>query len=87
MQQAIDEAGVISSVGFQQRFDHRHEAMQQFLDDKQVVMAQYVMHAPLEAHSVKHTLDGAIRRAGQPGVDGQPRVVGRDGGGGGHPPA
>ncbi len=56
MQRAIDEAGVISSVGFQQRFDHRHEAMQQFLDDKQVVMAQYVMHAPLEAHSVKHTL-------------------------------
>lgn len=55
MQRAIADANIISSVGFQQRFDVRHEVMKEFLADKKTVMAQYVFHAPLEAHSVKHT--------------------------------
>jgi predicted dehydrogenase len=55
MEAAISKTGVISTAGFQQRFDVRHEAMQQFLADKQVVMANYILHAPLESHWVKHT--------------------------------
>lgn len=55
MQEAIDKAGILSCVGFQQRFDVRHEAVEQFLRDKTPVMATYTMHAPLEAHNVKHT--------------------------------
>jgi predicted dehydrogenase len=55
MEAAIAAAGVLSTVGFQQRFDVRHEAMQQFLADKRVVMANYLLHAPIESHWVKHT--------------------------------
>lgn len=55
MEKAIAAANIISTVGFQQRFDVRHEAMQTFLADKTPIMAQYVFHAPFEAHSVKHT--------------------------------
>lgn len=55
MEKAIAEANIISTVGFQQRFDVRHETMKTFLADKRTVMAQYVFHAPLEAHNVKHT--------------------------------
>lgn len=55
MEKAIADAGVISCVGFQQRFDVRHEAIEQFLHGKTPVMATYTMHAPLEGHNVKHT--------------------------------
>lgn len=55
MDAAISEAKIISTVGFQQRFDVRHEAMQHFLTDKTPIMAQYLFHAPFEAHNVKHT--------------------------------
>ena len=55
MERAINQAVVCSTVGFQQRFDGRHEAIAGFLADKQVVMAHYAMHGPLESHSVKHT--------------------------------
>lgn len=67
MDEAIAKANVISTVGFQQRFDVRHEAIHDFLqgkrtdgigtpgEPKKAVMACYSMHAPLEAHNVKHT--------------------------------
>ena len=55
MEKAIAEANIISTVGFQQRFDVRHEAMKTFLADKTPILGQYVFHAPFEAHSVKHT--------------------------------
>jgi predicted dehydrogenase len=55
MQQAIQEAGVLSTVGFQQRFDAAHEAVHDYLQDKRVVMATYTRHAPIEGHDVKHT--------------------------------
>ncbi|MEM7530817.1 MAG: Gfo/Idh/MocA family oxidoreductase [Chloroflexota bacterium] len=60
MQKAIDDAGVFSVVGFQQRFDTRHEAVKYFLEGdvaeerKQPVMACYTFHAPFESHNVKH---------------------------------
>ncbi len=54
MDQAIRQAGIIATVGFQQRYDSRHEAVRDFLADKRVVMATYTFHAPLEAHNVKH---------------------------------
>lgn len=55
MERAIADANIISTVGFQQRFDVRHEAMKAFLTDKTPIMVQYVFHAPFEAHNVKHT--------------------------------
>jgi predicted dehydrogenase len=55
MERAIERSGVISTVGFQQRFDVRYEAVHDFMRDRQPVMACYTMHAPLEAHNVKHT--------------------------------
>ncbi len=60
MERAIREAGIISTVGFQQRYDSQHEALHGFLADKQVVMACYTLHAPLEAHSVKHTFTETV---------------------------
>ena len=55
MARAIKDAGILSCVGFQQRFESRHEAVEQYLRDKEAVMATYTMHAPFEGHSVKHT--------------------------------
>jgi predicted dehydrogenase len=55
MERAIREAGVIATVGFQQRYDVRNVAVREFLADKRVVMATEVSHGALEAHSVKHT--------------------------------
>ncbi|NJN82723.1 MAG: Gfo/Idh/MocA family oxidoreductase [Caldilineaceae bacterium] len=54
MEKIIANADILSTVGFQQRFETRNEAVKSFLADKQVVMADYTLHAPLEAHSVKH---------------------------------
>jgi predicted dehydrogenase len=55
MDRAIGEAGVIATVGFQQRYDVRNVAVREFLADKRVVMATEVSHGTLEGHSVKHT--------------------------------
>lgn len=54
MERAIQEAGVLAAVGFQQRYDARHELVRDFLSGKRVVMTTYTLHAPLEAHNVKH---------------------------------
>ena len=60
MDAAIREAGIISTVGFQQRYDSHHEALHDFLADKPVVMACYTLHAPIEAHSRKHTFTETV---------------------------
>lgn len=60
MDNAIRDAGIISTVGFQQRYDSQHQALHDFVADKPVVMACYTLHAPLEAHSVKHTFTETV---------------------------
>jgi predicted dehydrogenase len=55
METAIREAGILSTVGFQQRFDAAHEVVHDFLQGKRAVMATYTRHAPIESHNVKHT--------------------------------
>lgn len=55
MDAAIREAGVIATVGFQQRHDLRNIAVEEFLRDKHLVMATWVGNGTLESHSVKHT--------------------------------
>ena len=55
MEAVIRETGVISTVGFQQRFDGRHEAIFNLLrEGKRPLMACYTFHGPLEGHNVKH---------------------------------
>ena len=55
MERAIRENGVISTVGFQQRYDSRYEAVQKFLADKKPVMGTFIGNGALEDHSIKHT--------------------------------
>lgn len=55
MDHAIRKAGVIATVGFQQRHDVWHTAMRDFLADKRLVMMTSVANGSLESHSVKHT--------------------------------
>jgi predicted dehydrogenase len=55
MDNAIREAGILSTVGFQQRFDAAHEVVHDFLEGKRAVMATYTRHAPIESHNAKHT--------------------------------
>ncbi len=55
MEAAIRKAGVIGTVGFNQRHDHRHEAIHDFLQNKRLVMATVVANGSLESHSIKHT--------------------------------
>src|SRR5690606_31358892 len=38
MEQAIRQAGILAAVGFQQRYDVRHDTVRDFLADKRVVM-------------------------------------------------
>ena len=54
MEAVIKEAGVFSAVGFQQRFEPRHETVKEFLSDKRVIQANYTFHTPIEFHNVKH---------------------------------
>ena len=55
MQAAIEGAGVLSTAGFQQRFDGRHEALYRHLrEGRKPLMASYTYHGPLEGHNVKH---------------------------------
>ncbi len=56
MESVIRDNGVIATVGFQQRYDSRYEAVHQFLSDKQMVMVTMLMNGTLESHSVKHTM-------------------------------
>ncbi len=60
MQKAIADAGILSTVGFQQRFDVRHDAVKNYLAGKKPVMASYTRHGPLEGHNVKHTPTEAV---------------------------
>lgn len=60
MERAIADAGIISTVGFQQRFDVRHDAVKKYLTGKQGVMVSYTRHGPLEGHSIKHTPTEAV---------------------------
>ena len=66
MEKAIRESGVISTVGFQQRYDPRYQAAQIFLQNKKLVMMTIIHNSNLESHSVKHTptenLGGPINR-------------------------
>ncbi len=55
MQHAIERAGVLSTVGFNQRHDNWHAGMRDFLADKRLVMMTNVVNGTLESHSVKHT--------------------------------
>ena len=55
MQRTIESNGVMSTVGFQQRYDSRYEAVHKFLADKQPVMTTMVVNGALEGHSIKHT--------------------------------
>ncbi len=60
MEQAIERAGVVATVGFQQRHDGWHTAMKEFLADKRLVMMTQVTNGTLESHSVKHTPTEAV---------------------------
>lgn len=66
MEAAIQRAGVIATVGFNQRHDHKHEAVHDFLQGRRLVMANAVVNGTLESHSTKHTrteeLDGPNNR-------------------------
>lgn len=55
MERTIQENGVISTAGFQQRYDARYEAVHKFLADKQPVMTTMIVNGALEGHSIKHT--------------------------------
>ena len=55
MERAIQGNGVISTAGFQQRYDARYEAVHDFLADKQPVMTTMLANGALEGHSIKHT--------------------------------
>ena len=60
MKRAIQENGVISTAGFQQRYDSRYEAVHNFLADKQPVMSTIIGNGALEGHSIKHTKTEAL---------------------------
>lgn len=52
---AIQEAGVISTCGFQRRYESQSVTVHDFLMDKRAVTTTCVVDGYLEAHSVKHT--------------------------------
>lgn len=60
MERAIREAGVIATVGFQQRYEARNVVARDFLADKRIVLLTEISHGSLEAHSVKHTPTEAL---------------------------
>ncbi len=55
MERVIEQAGIISTVGFNQRHDTWHTGMRDFLADKRLVMMTQIVNGTLESHSVKHT--------------------------------
>lgn len=56
----IQKAGVISTVGFQRRYEPLSVAAHKFMADKRPVMTTIVNEGYLEAHSVKHTDTGSL---------------------------
>ena len=60
MGRAILEAGVVSAVGFQRRYEAQSEATHEFLAGKRMVMVTCVANGTLESHSVKHTPTGEM---------------------------
>ena len=60
MGRAIREAGVVSAVGFQRRYEAQSEATHEFLAGKRMVMVTCVANGTLESHSVKHTPTGEM---------------------------
>jgi predicted dehydrogenase len=60
MGEEIEKAGVISTVGFQRRYESQSVTTHAFMADKRPVMATMVNEGFLEAHSVKHTDTGAM---------------------------
>lgn len=55
IERVIEQAGIISTVGFNQRHDTWHTGMRDFLADKRLVMMTQIVNGTLESHSVKHT--------------------------------
>ena len=55
MERAIRTSGVISTAGFQQRYDYRFEGVRDFLKGRRIVLLSSTSHGALESHSVKHT--------------------------------
>ena len=55
MDEAIQKAGVISTTGFQRRYEPFSGLAHQFFADKRPVMATMISEGFLEQHSVKHT--------------------------------
>lgn len=60
MDRVIAKSGILSTVGFNQRYDAGHEAVYNYLQDKRPVMAEYTRHDALEGHSVKHMQTEAV---------------------------
>jgi predicted dehydrogenase len=52
---AVEAAGVISTCGFQRRYESQSVTVHDFLADKRTVITTCVVDGYLEAHSVKHT--------------------------------
>ena len=55
MADEIDRSGVISTVGFQMRYDDWYVALRDHLADKSMASITMVVVAPVEGHGVKHT--------------------------------
>lgn len=60
MGEEIEKAGVISTVGFQRRYESQSETIHSFISDRRPVMTTIVDEGFLEAHSVKHTDTGSM---------------------------
>ena len=55
MDRVIRDSGVISTAGFQRRYEPFSEVAHKFMADKRPVMATMISEGFLEQHSVKHT--------------------------------
>ncbi|MBI4307064.1 MAG: Gfo/Idh/MocA family oxidoreductase [Chloroflexi bacterium] len=55
MADEIDKSGVISTVGFQMRYDDWYVALRDHLTGKSMASISMVVVAPVEGHGVKHT--------------------------------
>jgi len=60
MGEEIEKAGVISTVGFQRRYESQSTTIHAFMADRRPVMTTIVNEGFLEAHSVKHTDTGSM---------------------------
>ena len=55
MDRAIRASNIVACSGFQLRHDLRNLQIRDFLADKDLVMANWLINEPLEGHNVKHT--------------------------------